>query len=84
MQRRSFIKALSGLAPYPAFDRAAPQPTMPPAPVLVTPQESPRHRGEALRTHLRLGEPARLVCEPENHHDSRAVVVYRGLSTDEV
>ncbi len=72
MQHRSFIKALSGLVPYPALGPAASQPTVLPAPVPVTPQESPiagfqPHRGEALRSRLRPGDPLqfpRCCCVP--------------------
>ncbi len=58
MQRRSFIKALSGLVPYPVLSHAAPQPTVPPAPVPVTLQESPivgfqHHQDEAPRPRRR-------------------------------
>lgn len=79
MQRRAFIQALFGLALYPGVGRAAPKPRAEPVRILI--QESPLaglqyHRGEAVWPALSCGDPLRLVREPDNRHDARAVAVY--------
>ena len=79
MQRRSFIQALLGFALYPSVGRASPKPQTEPARILI--QESPLagfqyHQGEIAWSHLRPSQPLRLVREPDNRHDPRAVAVY--------
>lgn len=79
MQRRSFIQALFGFALYPSLARAVPAPQTESSRALI--QESPLagfqyHQGERVWPHLWTGQPLRLVREPDNRHDSRAVAVY--------
>lgn len=78
MQRRAFLRNLVGLSLAPAAGYTAPEPS---ARIPIALQESPiagfqYHQGEVVWPRLRPGDPLRLVREPANRHDPRAVAVY--------
>lgn len=76
MQRREFLKALAAIAPAPLIARSG----LGNLPRRVLIQKSPvagfqYHDGEKNWPNLRVGDRLRLVREPNNRHDRRAVRV---------
>ena len=78
MNRRALFRVISALPILVPATALATRPS-PPVPVLL--QRSalagfPYHAGPGVWSRLRPGDPLRLVREPENPHDRRAVAVY--------